>query len=349
MTRKPGGAVVRQRKPWNEVMKFWSLIILLGVAAAGWHVPAQALAAEAAVVERIVAVVNEDIITLYDIETLMRPALNNLKAQGLSPERERQVTANLRSEMLDNLINIKLTEQEVKRYKITVTEEEIDNQLRQIKQRRSLTDEALRALLAQEGLTPEEYRKELKLQIQRTKLVNREVKSKVVVTQAEIQAYYEKNRSKYGGGTQYYLWNLFVKLPPNPIPMERQTAQALLDEALAELKRGRPFEELARLNAEGTKGIQGSELGLFRTDELTPQLREVVRSLKPGQVSSIIESDFGYQVVYVQRIQETAGKPLEQVESEIQETLFRETVDSRFITWLADLRKRSHIKVMATP
>ena len=330
-------------------MKLWSLFPILGVAAAGWLAPAQAIAAEAAVVDRIVAVVNEDIITLYDIESLMRPMINNIKAQGMSPERERQVEANLRSELLDNMINVKLTEQEVKRYKITVTEEEIENQLRQIKQRRSLTDENLRALLAQEGVTLEEYRKELKLQIQRTKLVNREVKSKVVITQAEIKDYYDKNRSKYGGGIQYYLWNLFVKLPPNPAPMERQTAQALLGEALAELKQGRSFEELARLNAEGTKGIQGSELGLFRVDELTPQLREVVRELKPGQVSPIVESDFGYQVVYVQRIQETAAKPLDQVESEIQEILFRETVDSRFNSWLADLRKRSHVKLMSTP
>jgi peptidyl-prolyl cis-trans isomerase SurA len=330
-------------------MKFWSFFFFLGVIAAGWYVPAQATAAEAAVVDRIVAVVNEDIITLYDIEMLLQPMLKNLKTQGLSPERERQVAANLRSEMLDNLINVKLTEQEVKRYKITVTEEEIDNQLRQVKQRRSLTDEGLRALLIQEGMTLEEYRKEVKLQIQRTKLVNREVKSKVVITQKEIKDYYEKNRSKYGGSTQYYLWNLFVKLPSNPIPMERQTAQTLLDEALEELKRGRSFEELARLTAERSRGIQGSELGWFRTDELTPQLREVVRSLKAGQVSTIVESDFGYQVVYVQRIQETAAKPLEQVEAEIQEILFRETVDNRFNSWLADLRKRSHIKIMGSP
>jgi len=330
-------------------MKFWSLFFLVGVAAAGCLAPAQAIAAEAAVVDRIVAVVNEDIITLYDIETVLRPMVNNLKAQGLSPERDRQVVANLRSEMLDNLINTKLTEQEVKRYKITVTEEEIDNHLRQFKQRKSLTDDNFRALLAQEGMTIEEYRKEVRLQIQRTKLVNREVRSKVVITQAEIKDYYEKNRSKYGGGTQYYLWNLFVKLPPNPIPAERQTAQALLGEALQELKRGRSFEELARLTAEGTKGIQGSELGLFRADELTPQLREVVRGMKPGQVSPVVESDFGYQVVYVQRVQDTAAKPLDQVESEIQDILFRERVDSRFTSWLADLRKRSVIKIMDTP
>jgi peptidyl-prolyl cis-trans isomerase SurA len=330
-------------------MKFRFFFALWVAAAAAGVAPAEAAAAEASVVDRIVAVVNEDIITVYDIDMIVRPMVQNIKTQGLSPERERQTLSKLREEMLDNLINAKLTEQEVKRYKIAVTDEEVENHIRQLKQRRSLSDEDLKAGLAQEGLTLEEYRKEVKLQIQRSKLVNREVRSRVVITQAEIKDYYEKNRSKYGGGKTYYLWNLFVKLPPNPVPADRQAAQALLQAALTEVKQGRSFEELVRLNADGAKGIQGSELGSFRIEELTPQLRDVVQGMKPGQVSAITESDFGYQVVFVQQINETAGKPLAEVEGEIQEILFRERVDSRFAAWLADLRKRSYIKIMGAP
>jgi peptidyl-prolyl cis-trans isomerase SurA len=330
-------------------MSFWLSVVLWIVAVGSGLAPAEAAAAEAAVVDRIVAVVNEDIVTQYDIETLMRPTIQRLKSQGLPPERERQALARLREEVLDNLINTKLTEQEVKRYKIAVTDEEVENHIRQVKQRRSLTDENLKAGLAQEGLTLEEYRKEVKLQIQRSKLVNREVRSKVVITQADIKDYYEKNRSKYGGGKQYYLWNLFVKLPPQAAPADRQTAKALLQEALAELNRGRSFEEQVRLTADGAKGVQGSDLGLFRVEELTPQLRDAVQTMKPGQVSGILESDFGYQVLYVQRINETGGKPMAEVEAETQELLFRERVDSRFGAWLADLRKNSHIKIMGAP
>lgn len=330
-------------------MKFRFFFALWVAVAAAGAAPAEAAAAEASVVDRIVAVVNEDIITVYDIDMIVRPMVQSIKTQGLSPERERQTLSKLREEMLDNLINAKLTEQEVKRYKIAVTDEEVENHIRQLKQRRSLSDEDLKAGLAQEGLTLEEYRKEVKLQIQRSKLVNREVRSRVVITQAEIKDYYEKNRSKYGGGKTYYLWNLFVKLPPNPVPADRQAAQALLQAALTEVKQGRSFEELVRLNADGAKGIQGSELGSFRIEELTPQLRDVVQGMKPGQVSAITESDFGYQVVYVQQINETAGKPLAEVEGEIQEILFRERVDSRFAAWLADLRKRSYIKIMGAP
>jgi peptidyl-prolyl cis-trans isomerase SurA len=343
------GAKGRRHTMRYAIMKWWLPVFLWAVSVGGGLAPAAAAAADAAVVDRIVAVVNEDVVTLYDIELLLRPMAQDLKRQGLPPERERQALARLREEMLNNLIDTKLTEQEVKRYKIAVAEEEVDNHIRQLKQRRSLTDESLKAGLAQEGLTLEEYRKEVKLQIQRSKLVNREVRSKVVITQAEIKDYYEKNKTKYGGGKQYYLWNLFVKLPSNPTPAEGQAAKALLQEALAEVNRGRPFEELVRLTADGAKGIQGAELGLFRIDELTSQLRDVVQGMKPGQVSGIVESDFGYQVVYVQQINETAGKPMAQVEEEIQDILFRERVDSRFAAWLADLRKRSHVKIMGAP
>jgi parvulin-like peptidyl-prolyl isomerase len=115
------------------------------------------------------------------------------------------------------------------------------------------------------------------------------------------------------------------------------------------MKQGRSFEDIVRRSADGAKGLQGTELGLFRLEELTPQLRDVVRSLKSGQVSPIVASDFGYQILYVQQLKETAAKPMAQVEAEIQDVLFREYVDSRFTNWLADLRKRSHIKIMAAP
>jgi len=320
---------------------------LLGLASLAYSM--QASAAEAAVVDRIVAVVNEDVITLYDIETLVRPLVQNIKAQRLPPEREQQTLAQLRSEMLNNLIDTKLTEQEVKRYNITIAEEEIDNYIRQVKQRRATTDEQLQAILAEQGMSLEDYRREVKLQLQRTRLVNREVRSKVVITEAEIKSYYEKNKAKYASGTQYHLWNLFVRLPAQASEGNRAAAQNLLEEALAELARGRPFPEIVRQTVERPSNLQGSDLGLFRIEELTPRLRDAVRELKAGQHSAIVETDFGYQIVYVQEIKQTASRPLAQVEAEIQDILFRERVDDRFTSWLDDLRKRSHIRVMGAP
>jgi peptidyl-prolyl cis-trans isomerase SurA len=309
---------------------------------------ASGVAAEATVVDRIVAVVNEDIISMYDVESAMRPVVENIKKQRFPAEQERQAIVRLREDMVDTLIENKLTEQEVKRYNISVSDEEVDAYIRQIRQRRSYTEQELQANLAAQGMSMEDYRREVKSQLQRTKLVNREVKSKVVITQAEIKSYYEKNSAKYGGGKQYHLWNLLVKLPRNPNPEQRQQAQALFQEVLAELKQGRSFEELARLSADGAKGIQGNDLGLFRIDELTPQLREVVRKLKPGEYSPVVETEFGYQTVYVQKLAETPARPLSEVETEIQDILYREFVEGKFKAWIADLRKRSHVKIMGS-
>lgn len=329
----------------KSIKNNWLLLMALG----GLVLPGLALGAEAAVVDRILAVVNEDVITQYDMDTLLRPLVQNIRSQQLPPERELQAVRQLRAEMLNNLIDTKLTEQEVKRYNITVTDEEVENYIQQLKQRRSTTDEQLRGFLAEQGMTLEDYRREVKLQLQRTKLVNREVRSKVVITEAEIRAYYEKNKAKYGGGTQYHLWNLFVKLPPQASTQDREAAQSMLEEVLAELRRGRRFQEIVRMTAQISLNVQGSDLGLFRIEELTPRLREVVRGLKAGQFSPVVETDFGYQIVFVEEIKETASRPLPQVESEIQDILFRERVDSRFTAWLSELRKRSHIKIMAEP
>ncbi len=330
-------------------MKFHIPLLAAILAFVGLVSPVRALAAEAAVVDRIVAVVNEDVITLYDIETLLRPVVQNVKAQRMSPERELQALTQLRAEMLNNLIDTKLTEQEVKRYNISINEEEIENYIRQLKQRRATTDEQFRGILAEQGMTLEEYRKEVRLQLQRSKLVNREVRSKVVITEAEIKSYYEKNKARYGGGTQYHLWNLFVRLPAQASAENRAAAQNMLEEALAELRRGRSFQEIVRLTAERPSAVQGSDLGLFRIEELTPRLREAMQELKAGEFSPIVETDFGYQIVFVQEIKETASRPLAQVESEIQDIIFRERVDNRFASWLSELRKRSHIKIMGAP
>ena len=322
------------------------MIILFGALVGSLFAPLPAAAAETAIVDRIVAVVNDDIITQHDLETTIRPYLENTKEQGFSPEMQRQAIARLRKDALDTLIENKLTDQEVKRYNIAVSEEEIDQQIAQIKQANSVTDEDIRAMLADRKMTTEGYRKDIKGMLQRTKLVNREVTSRVVITKEEIKAYYEKNIAKYGGSRKYHLWNLFAKLPRNAGPAERQEAQALLQAVLAEIKQGRSFEDIARASGAGAGGLQGSDLGLYRVEELTPQLREVVKSMPAGSVSPIVESEFGYQVVFVQQITETAGRPLAEVEPEIQETLYRESVDGKIKAWITELRRRSHIKIM---
>ena len=308
--------------------------------------PICAAAADTLVVDRIVAVVNEDLITLYDLNQAFKPYEANIKALGYSPEKEQEALFKLRSDLLNQIIDRKLTDQAIKRNNIEVSEKEIDATLERIKQSRSLTDEALRAGLAEQGLTMEEYRQNIKQQLLRNILVNREVKSKIVITEEEIKKYYDVHSEKYAGETKYHIWNIFIRLPEVEKETAKQRALEKMESVAAKLKQGEAFESLAVQQSDSPMDPEGADLGLYRLEELSPQLQKIIKDMKAGESSPVIYTDMGYQIIYVQKIIRTDPKSLEDVRSEIQQTLYDEAVDSKFETWLENLRKKSHIKII---
>ena len=314
------------------------VLILITAASAGSVLAQQA----EAVVDRVVAVVNGDIVTLYELNKAFKPFEANIKALRYPSEKERETLFQVRRDLLNQLIDSQLADQQVKRYQISVTQKEIDTLIERIKEARSFTDEQLREGLAAQGLTMEEYRKELESQILRTKLVNREVKSKIVITQEDIKAYYDRHKEKYAGDKKYYLWNIFVKASE----FERETALKEINAVEARLKQGASFEALVKeLNASASP-VKGTDLGLYRRDELSSELQKVVENLKADEFSPVLETNFGYQIIYVQQIQETPPQPLQEVEADIKQTLYNEYVDTRYQDWLEELRARSYIKVI---
>jgi peptidyl-prolyl cis-trans isomerase SurA len=299
-------------------------------------------AQESEVVDRIVAVVNSDIVTLYDLNRAFKPFEANIKALRYPPEKERQTLFQVRSDLLNQLIDSQLADQQIKRYQISVTQKEIDSTIERLKEARSFTDEQLREGLAAQGLTMEEYRKEIESQILRTKLVNREVKSKIVITQEDIKAYYEKHKEKYAGNRKYYLWNIFTKASE----YEKDAALKEMQTVEAKLKQGTSFEALVKQLNKSSSPAKGTDLGLYRREELSTQLQKVVENLKAGEYSQVLETNFGYQIIYVQDIRETPSKPLEELEADIKQTLYNEYVDNRYQEWLGELRARSYIKII---
>ena len=294
------------------------------------------------VVDRIVAVVNSDIITLYDLNRAFRPYEANIKALQYPPDQERQTLFQVRSDILNQLIDRQLTDQQIKRDQIAVTQNEIDTTIERLKEARSFTDEQLREGLAAQGITMEEYRKEIKTQILRTKLMNREIKSKVVITNEDIKAYYDSHAEKYAGDKKYYIWNLFIKASG----AEKNEALNVMKNIEGRLKQGVSFEAMVNEANESSSIVQGTDLGLYRIDELSQELQAVVGKLKANEYSEILDTNFGYQIIYVQKIQDTQARPLEEVEGEIRQTLYNEFVDNKYQVWLEDLRARSHIRII---
>ena len=298
------------------------------------------------VVDRIVAVVNEDIILLSELDETFKPYGEKIKNSGYPPEKEQQMLYRVREDLINKMVEEKLTEQEVKANNISVSENEIDLMIERIKQINYLTDEDFKRELELSGLTPEGYRKELKEQGLRNKLVNLEVKSRIVITKKEKEIYYENHPELYGGKTKYHLRSIFLKLPSNMSKDPKSALKKRFDPIVKRLETGETFESLAREYSESSTASDGGDLGLFSFETLSDQIREYVKDLSAGEYTPVLVSDRGGQIIFLEEIVESDGKTFEEVSAEIEQKLFKEIMEKKFSEWMKGLRARSHIKII---
>lgn len=302
--------------------------------------------ATAEVVDRIVAVVNDEIISLFELERMVAPYVERVRALGYPEEQERQMLFKVRQDVLNQLINQRLTAQETKKANISVAPEEIDRALERIKESNYYTDEQLRDALEAEGFTLEEYRERLGDQILRSKLMNREIKSKVVITDAEIQAYYDAHRGEFSGERQYHLRNILLAYPPLADEAGRREVREKMETIVRKVETGGSFETLASLYSDSPLAAEGGNLGTFALADLSPDIRDAVEGLEEGGLTPILDTGDGLQVIYVDEVISRPSKSMEEARPEIEEALFNEVVDEKFEAWLKDLREKSVIKIV---
>ena len=330
------------------IIRFKKQQIPLLAAIVAWAIqaawcPPSAIGAE--LIDRIVAVVNNDLISLEDLNSQIKPYLEKLNTMGYPPDKQRQMTFKVREDALNQMIDQKLTDQEIARYKITASDKEVDNTIERIKKANSFTDEAFREALSKEGITVEEYRKKTKEQILRSTLVNREIKSKIVITKEDIKAYYDAHPDLYGFEEKYRLANVLIKYPESPDPSSRMQTRQKMSDILQELKAGKSIDEVIQTFSDRTAKVQGGELGTFSISTLDPRIREALKDLTPGQYSGVVETDYGYQIFRLLDKVKTTTKTIEDATSEIENKLYKDIVDQKFSKWLEELRSRSHIKI----
>jgi len=314
------------------------------VYAVGLWVTSRSLAAE--IVDRIVAIVNNEVISLYELNQTAKPYFERIKSSRYPVDVEKKLMFEVRQKIIKELIDQKLTDQELERLKISVSDKEIENAIERLKESRFITDEQLRELLAKEGLTYEQYREQTKKQIQRAKLVNLEVRSKIVITEEDIKAYYDSHKADYVGEKKFHLRNIHVRVPSYAIGDERQTALKTLQSVRLELESGKSFDTVVKEYTASASMVDGGDLGFFKLDDLAPRLQELLKDMKAGDSTPVLEMEFGFQIVYVEEIAESGGKSLEEVKTDIQSKLYDQIVDKKYNSWLQALRDRSHIKIV---
>ncbi len=307
------------------------------------------LPAKAEVVDRIIAIVNDDIILQSEYEAFVKPIEKRIRQQVLPEEKQHKLIRQMRVQVLDQLIDKKLAEQQIKKLNIVVSEQEIDNSLERIKQANFYTDEELLQILEQDGVTLQQYREEIKSQIERARLVSYEVRSKIVITDDDIKRYYEQNKDKYGGKVRLHLRHILMVVPPGADSYEQDQVLKRMQRVHRKLLQGEQFQELARLYSESPVAAEGGDLGLIDPQNLDESIKKAIESLKEGEFSSVLKTDQGYQIFYLEKRVTTDRKTLDMVRDEIRRTLYNRIVDKKYKQWLKELKARSHIHILHHP
>jgi len=298
------------------------------------------------IVERIVAVVNNDIITYLDVQKEMAPYAEQIKAVGYDPEKEQQMLYRVRSDVVEKMVEQKIIDQEIKRYKITVSDQDIDNDIEQIKKSKLWTDEEFRKALEYEGLTVESYREKLKKQSLRARLLNTIVKANIVITKEDIAAYYESNIEKYQGELKYHLRNIIMRVLEDAGTDGKRSVLEKMENIHGALENGASFESLARQYSESVLAKNGGDLGILAYKDFSSQLKEALEGLAIGEYTPVLDTDQGYQIFYIENILKENEISLEEVYSEIESILYKELSEKAFTDWLKTLREASHIKII---
>ncbi|MBI5062842.1 MAG: peptidylprolyl isomerase [Desulfatitalea sp.] len=304
-----------------------------------------AVNSSAELVDRILAIVNEDIILLSDLEHAMAPLREKLKQAGYSEAQQRIYLSDQQTPMLQKMIDDKLTEQQAKRLNLNVSEEDTDRAIERFKAINKMSDNDLERMLKLEGLTQETFRTQIKEQLVQTKIVNREVKSKIVITTVEIKEYYDAHAQQYTGVTKYHLRHILMK-PATQATDEREKVRQDVLRLHERLQAGESFVSLAKVYSQAATAQDGGDLGAFESRMLAAPIRDALTDLKAGQYTPVIDTEQGYQIFFVEELLQSGGKSLEEATPEIQEKLFSEVVEEKFKTWLQELRQRAHIQIM---
>lgn len=296
-----------------------------------------------AVVDRIVAVVNQEIITLSEVERMIGHLKQEVEAEN---RLERRSRVNELSRMaLERLIEEKLIDQEAKRSGIKAAAKEIDGAIEEIKRRNSVTQEDMERALAKEGLTLEAFKKDIEKKIIRTKVVQWAVKVEPNMGEKELRDFYLKNSDRYRTEESYRPGHILFKVPKEAAPEEVREIRAKCQKVLGKIKAGEDFGELAILYSEDISSKDRGDLGVFKKGELLPAFEKEALRLNIGEVSNIVRTDFGFHIIRLLDRKGADPLPYEDIKEKVRQDYLEREFEKGLKQFLTTLRGKSIIEI----
>ena len=297
-----------------------------------------------ALVDRVVAVVNQEVIMFSDVERWSRSFQEEIQTEDRLERRERIQEVFRR--VLEKLIEEKLIDQEAKKSGIKVTSKEIEGAIEELRRQNAVDQENFEKLLAAEGLTLEAFKKEIEKRILRTKLIQGAVKVESKAGEKELRDFYQKNMDWYRIHESYRTSHILFLVPKEATRDQIREIRKKCQKVLEKIRGGEDFGEMVFLYSEDTVSRKDrGDLGYFKRGELLPALEREAIQLRVGEVSGVIRTEFGFHLIKLLDRKGGEPPPFEEIKEKVQADYYGKEMEKAFQQFLSKLKGKSIIEI----
>ena len=300
-------------------------------------------------VDRVVAVVNDDVITLSEVEKAGSNFFARIRTQSSGNELEMALEKG-RKEVLNSLIDKMIVNQKAEELSITVEESEIDSSIAQILARNNATLQDFRNEMAKMNISEQDYRNDLRDQILQSKLIGFQVRSRIVILEDDIKEFYQNEYTQEKGESGYNILQMgFSWNNDKQGAGTKEEARKTAEEIRARVMAGESFTELAKTYSNLPSAADGGAIGLLKKDEMAAYMRETVLAMKPGEISPIVDTGNAFQFFKLLSVRDgdmVIKAPYESVKGEIRDMLYRQEMEELYAEWVKSLREQAYIEII---
>ena len=288
----------------------------------------------------VVAKVNGENVTKADFERMLK-TIEARAGQPIPADRRDEIVRGA----LDQLITYTLLAQESKTRGIKIEDTEIEAKMGELK-KQFPTQEAFDKALKQRGMTLDSLRHDARVDLSVNKLMDTEVSTLPGPSDADAKDFYAKNPDKFQEPESVRASHILVRVDEKADAAAKQKARAEIESVLKQVKAGGDFAKLAQEHSQDGSAAQGGDLNYFQKGQMVPAFDKVAFELKPGQVSDIVTTQFGYHIIKVTDHKQGRTVPFEEAEGKIKEFLAGQKKQEHADAFIEGLKKKSKIEVL---
>ncbi len=289
----------------------------------------------------VVAKVNGEAIERWELES----AIKSVEARAGSPvppEKRDEVVRGV----LDQLVNYHAIAQEGKALKVDVADADVTARIAQIKQGFP-NEEAFQQAMKAQGLTLDQLQKQTRMGLEIGKIVDTEISPKVTVQDSDVGAFYTQNQDRFKQGESVHASHILFAVPQNADPAQKAAARTKAQAALKQVRGGADFAKVAREQSQDTGSAQnGGDLGFFPKGQMAPTFEAAAFALKPGGISNLVETPFGFHIIKLQERRAPRTAPLAEVSGQIKQFLTERDREAKFTQFVEQAKAKRKIEIL---